>query len=141
MTVLENGDVATGPLRNATQTDYVVLSGNGALTWEPTFTFHGFRYVRVEGWPTDDTPLDKDAVTAIVVHSDMQETGQFKCSHALLNKLTQNVRWSSKSCFFFSFFLSYFLTFWSWGDCPSSTFTADAGMTSEDDGDSLLSYD
>ncbi|KAI1491091.1 extracellular glycosyl hydrolase family 78 protein [Biscogniauxia mediterranea] len=97
--VLENGDVATGPLRNATQTDYVVLSGNGALTWEPTFTFHGFRYVRVEGWPTDDTPLDKDAVTAIVVHSDMQETGQFKCSHALLNKLTQNVRWSMKGNF------------------------------------------
>ncbi|KAI5918074.1 extracellular glycosyl hydrolase family 78 protein [Camillea tinctor] len=97
--VLENGDVATRPLRDATQTDYVILSGNGTLTWEPTFTYHGFRYVRVEGWPTDDTPLDKDSVTAIVVHSDMQETGQFECSEALLNKLTQNVRWSMKGNF------------------------------------------
>ncbi|KAI1505911.1 extracellular glycosyl hydrolase family 78 protein [Biscogniauxia marginata] len=97
--VLENGDVATRPLRNATQTDYVTLSENGTLSWEPSFTYHGFRYARVEGWPADYTPLDKNAVTAIVVHSDMQETGLFECSHPLLNKLTQNVRWSMKGNF------------------------------------------
>ncbi|ORY63457.1 extracellular glycosyl hydrolase family 78 protein [Pseudomassariella vexata] len=97
--VLENGEVATRPLRNATQTDTLTLAGKGVQTWEPAFTYHGFRYVQVDGWPTDSTPLDNNAVTAIVVHSDMQETGSFECSNALLNKLHQNVRWSMKGNF------------------------------------------
>ncbi|CAJ2507101.1 Uu.00g082870.m01.CDS01 [Anthostomella pinea] len=92
--VLEHGEVATRPLRTATQTDTLVLSGEGFQTWEPTFTYHGFRYVMVENWPTDQTPLDKDFVKAIVVHSDMEETGQFLSSNGLLNKLVENVKWS-----------------------------------------------
>ncbi|KAI0471696.1 extracellular glycosyl hydrolase family 78 protein [Xylariaceae sp. FL0804] len=97
--VLENGEVATRPLRTATQTDYLSLLWlGGFLTWEPKFTFHGFRYVMIEDWPTD-TPLNENAVTAIVVHSDMEQTGEFECSHGLLNKLIQNVRWSMKGNF------------------------------------------
>ncbi|KAI0158034.1 glycoside hydrolase family 78 protein [Hypoxylon sp. FL1284] len=97
--VLENGELATRPLRTATQTDHLILSGQGVQTWEPTFTYHGFRYVQVENWPTDDTPLDENAVTAVVIHTDMEETGSFECSDPLINKLHMNVRWSMKGNF------------------------------------------
>ncbi|KAI0411228.1 extracellular glycosyl hydrolase family 78 protein [Xylaria grammica] len=97
--VLENGEIATAPLRSAKQTDYLVLSGNRTQTWEPTFTYHGFRYVQVDNWPVEQTPLDKRAVKAIVVHSDMQRTGEFTTSDSLLNKLVQNVLWSLKGNF------------------------------------------
>ncbi|KAI8623914.1 glycoside hydrolase family 78 protein [Xylariaceae sp. FL1651] len=97
--VLENGEIATAPLRTAKQTDHLILSGNGELIWEPTFTYHGFRFVQVDGWPVEQTPLDKNAVQAIVVHSDMQRTGEFECSDPLLNKLVQNVWWSLKGNF------------------------------------------
>ncbi|KAI0904860.1 extracellular glycosyl hydrolase family 78 protein [Ustulina deusta] len=97
--VLEHGEIATAPLRSATQTDYLVLSGNGTRTWEPTFTYHGFRYVQVDNWPTEQTPLDRGSVKAIVVHSDMQRTGEFETSNSLLNKLTQNILWSLKGNF------------------------------------------
>lgn len=53
----------------------------------------------VENWPTDDTPLDENAVTAVVVHSDMEETGSFECSDPLINKLHKNVQWSMKGNF------------------------------------------
>ncbi|KAK5636780.1 hypothetical protein RRF57_012492 [Xylaria bambusicola] len=97
--VLEHGEIATAPLRTAKQTDYLVLSGNGTQTWEPTFTYHGFRYVQVDNWPTDQTPLSKDTVKAIVIHSDMQRTGEFETSNSLLNKLVQNILWSLKGNF------------------------------------------
>ncbi|KAI1481767.1 glycoside hydrolase family 78 protein [Daldinia eschscholtzii] len=96
--VLEGGEIATRPLRNAKQTDLLTLSGQHQV-WEPTFTYHGFRYVMVDGWPEDDTPLNSDSVTAVVVHSDMEKTGFFESSDPLINKLHQNVRWSMKSNF------------------------------------------
>ncbi|OTB00188.1 glycoside hydrolase family 78 protein [Hypoxylon sp. CI-4A] len=96
--VLENGEVATRPLRDATQTDRFVLSGKGTQVWEPTFTYHGFRYVEVDGWP-DDTPLDENAITAIVVHSDMEPLGAFECSNKLINRLAQNIQWSMRGNF------------------------------------------
>ena len=52
--------------------------------WEPQFTFHGFRYVEVEGWPG---PFDPADVTAVVIHSDMERTGWFQCSDPLVNRL------------------------------------------------------
>ncbi|KAI1199227.1 extracellular glycosyl hydrolase family 78 protein [Nemania serpens] len=97
--VLENGEIATAPLRTAKQTDYLVLSGSGVQTWEPTFTYHGFRYVQVDNWPVEQTPLDNTSVRAIVVHSDMQRTGDFETSDSLLNKLVQNILWSLKGNF------------------------------------------
>ncbi|KAI0452422.1 extracellular glycosyl hydrolase family 78 protein [Xylaria acuta] len=96
--VLENGEIATGPLRSAKQTDTLILSGS-AQTWEPSFTYHGFRFVQVDNWPVEQTPLDKHAVKAIVVHSDMQRTGEFETSDSLLNKLVHNVLWSLKGNF------------------------------------------
>ena len=96
--VLENGEVATRPLRNASATDTLILAGTGPVTWEPTFTFHGFRYVQITGWP-ESTPLDSRSIRAVVVHSDMERTGHFQCSHPLLTQFEENVVWSMKGNF------------------------------------------
>ncbi|KAH7010321.1 bacterial alpha-L-rhamnosidase-domain-containing protein [Ilyonectria destructans] len=96
--VLQEGELALGPLRTAKATDSLILHGNGTQTWEPHFTFHGFRYAQVDGWP-DDTPITDDSITAIVIHSDMEQTGWFECSNHLLNKFHSNVRWSMKGNF------------------------------------------
>ena len=97
--VLEkNGELSTRPLRDAMARDSIVLSGKGPLTWEPKFTYHGFRFAQVSGWPKT-TPLDKNAITAIVVHTDMEETGWWESSNELLNKFHSNVRWSMKGNF------------------------------------------
>ncbi|KAF2112991.1 alfa-L-rhamnosidase [Lophiotrema nucula] len=96
--VMENGEVATRPLRSAKARDTILLSGNGTLTWEPKFTYHGFRYVQVTGWP-NSTTLGGDSITAIVVHSDMERTGYFESSHETLNRFHENVVWSMKGNF------------------------------------------
>ncbi|KAK1138750.1 hypothetical protein N8T08_002015 [Aspergillus melleus] len=96
--VMEDGEVATRPLRVAKATDHLILSGK-VQEWEPSFTFHGFRYVEVDGWPTDTTPIDEDSITAIVVHTDMERTGHFECSNPLINKLHQNIVWGMRGNF------------------------------------------
>jgi alpha-L-rhamnosidase len=75
------------------------LSGDGIETWEPSFTYHGFRYVQVNGWPISSTELSAKSITGIVVHSDLRESGSFESSHVMLNKLHKNVKWSMKSNF------------------------------------------
>lgn len=83
-------------LRTAKATDSYTLRGGDPETWEPAFTFHGFRYVDVEGWPGDLDPAD---ITAIVVHSDMQRTGWLETSNQLLSRLHENVVWSMRGNF------------------------------------------
>ncbi|MFZ6029248.1 MAG: family 78 glycoside hydrolase catalytic domain [Chloroflexota bacterium] len=95
--VLEDGELGVRPLRTAQQTDRYTLKGGGPETWEPKFTYHGFRYVEVEGWP--GTPNLKD-FSAIVCHSDMARTGWFSCSDPLINQLHQNIVWSTRGNFF-----------------------------------------
>jgi alpha-L-rhamnosidase len=87
--VLENGELGTRPLRTAEATDNYILSGHDDV-FEPTMTFHGFRYAQVDGWPG---PLSPGSVEAVVVHSDLHRIGQFECSNALLNQLHRNVVW------------------------------------------------
>jgi alpha-L-rhamnosidase len=93
--VLENDELGTRPLRSAKATDRFILSG-GDDVFEPTFTFHGFRYVEVDGWPGE---LSSDALTAVVVHSELQRTGEFECSNELLNQLHRNVVWGTRGNF------------------------------------------
>ncbi|KAL6245728.1 hypothetical protein RBB50_007727 [Rhinocladiella similis] len=97
--VLENGELGTRALRSAKATDSVVLSQRQPTTWCPKFTFHGFRYVQLDGWPSHDATPDYSDVTALVLHSDMKRTGWFCCSDPLVNKLHQNVLWSMKGNF------------------------------------------
>lgn len=94
--VLENGELCTRPLRLAAATDRYVLKGGGPESWEPRFTFHGFRYAEVDGWPGE---IGKDSVYAVVCHSDMERTGWFECSEPLVNRLHENVVWSMRGNF------------------------------------------
>jgi len=94
--VLEHGELCVRPLRLAKATDRYTLRGDGIETWEPRFTFHGFRYAEVEGWPGT---LRTDDIRAVVCHSDMERTGWFECSDPLLNRLHENVVWSMRGNF------------------------------------------
>ncbi|WP_432505549.1 alpha-L-rhamnosidase [Kineococcus arenarius] len=100
--VLEHGELGTRPLRTAQATDRFTLSG-GEDSFEPTFTFHGFRYAQVDGWPGDDgttVPADlAGALEAVVVHSQLRRTGEFECSDETLNQLHRNVVWSTRGNF------------------------------------------
>jgi alpha-L-rhamnosidase len=94
--VLEHGELGTRPLRFAEATDRYTLKGSGTETWEPRFTFHGFRYVEVNDWPGE---LNLQDLSAVVLHSDMERTGWFECSDPLLNQLHQNVVWGMRGNF------------------------------------------
>ncbi|WP_338693931.1 family 78 glycoside hydrolase catalytic domain [Streptomyces sp. Q6] len=94
--VLQDGELATRPLREAVSIDTLVLDGTGPLTWEPRFTLHGFRYAEISGWPGELTGQD---VTARVYHTDMRRTGWFECSDDLINRLHENVVWSMRGNF------------------------------------------
>jgi alpha-L-rhamnosidase len=90
------GNFYTANLRSAKARIEYVLKGGGVETFEPHFTFQGFRYVRIEEYPGE--PSMKD-FTAVVIHSDMESTGSFTCSHPLLNALAHNILWSLKGNF------------------------------------------
>ena len=94
--VLEHGELGTRPLKAARATDVVVLDGRGSRTWEPRFTFHGFRYAEVTGWPGELTP---DALEAVVVHTDLRRTGTFTCSDPDVARLHENVVWGMRGNF------------------------------------------
>ena len=80
---VEHGEIGVRPLRGAQATDEFILSG-GDDRFEPTFTFHGFRYAEVTGWPGE---LDPRAVVAEVLHSQMERTGTFAASDPLVDRL------------------------------------------------------
>nr|WP_241740182.1 MULTISPECIES: alpha-L-rhamnosidase [Microbacterium] len=94
--ILDAGELATGPLRTAAATDRFVLAGDGIEQFEPVGTFHGFRYAELSGWPGE---FDPASVTAQVMHTDLRRTGWFDSSHALLNRLHENVVWSMRGNF------------------------------------------
>ncbi len=94
--VLEEGEVATRPLRGAAAVDRYTLRGGGLEEWEPSFTYHGFRYVDLEGWPG---VVQSQDIRAVVVHTDMARSGWFECSEPLLNRLHENVVWTMRGNF------------------------------------------
>lgn len=94
--VLEKGELGTRPLRKAEATDRYTLRGDGVESWEPRFTFHGFRYAEVTGWAGELRP---EQISAVVIHSDLERTGWFECSDPLLNQLHRNVVWGMRGNF------------------------------------------
>ncbi|QHI68721.1 alpha-L-rhamnosidase [Tichowtungia aerotolerans] len=86
----ENGTVYTDNLRAARATDVYIAKGGGEEIWTPRFTYHGFRYVQVEGLP-DDLPID--TVTGMVWMSGLKETASFECSNGKVNQLFRNIQW------------------------------------------------
>jgi len=90
----EDGDLSTIDLRSADATDTYVARGDDAETYEPRFTYHGFRYAQVTGYPSE---LDPDDVTGKVVHTAMERRGEFACSNEDLNQLQHNAVWGLRS--------------------------------------------
>ncbi len=93
--VLEHGELGIRPLRTAKATDRYILSG-GADEFEPTFTFHGFRYAEITGWPGE---VAADAVSAIAIGSDLDRIGTFHSSDPELNQFHENVVWGMRGNF------------------------------------------
>lgn len=90
------GEFYTENLRSARcQIDYTA-GGTGDEVYEPRFTFMGFRYLEVKGFPGT---LTADNITGIVVHSDMPVTGGYESSNALLNQLQHNIQWGQRGNF------------------------------------------
>ncbi len=82
---------------NKDQTDVYVLAGDpDGETWEPLFTFHGFRYARLSGFADDVRAQD---FVAVVTSSDIPVIGRFETSDARLNRLHANVLWSQRANF------------------------------------------
>jgi alpha-L-rhamnosidase len=80
---------------NKEQTDVYIAAG-GADEWEPEFTYHGFRYARVSGLGMQLRPID---IVAVVIASDIAQTGSFAASDPRLDRLHQNVVWSQRGNF------------------------------------------
>jgi len=90
------GNFYTENLRTARSQDVYILKGGGEETFEPQFTWQGFRYIKVEGYPGD---LKPENFTAIALYSDMAPTGSFSCSNVLINQLQHNIQWGQKGNF------------------------------------------
>ncbi len=88
-----DGTLYTANLRGAPSIDTYVCKGGGMETWQPKFTFHGFRYVELTGVPVKP-PLD--AVTGIVIGSDTPKAGSFSCSDPRINQLQSNIEWGQR---------------------------------------------
>ena len=92
-----DGRLMTENLRKARATDHYVLRGDPqGETYEPRFTFHGFQYVEVTGYPGQP---DKDAITGIVLHSDTPLASDFECSDPMANRLFKNIVWTQRANF------------------------------------------
>lgn len=92
----KEGNFYTRNLRTAKQQIVYHLRGAGPETYEPVFTFQGFRYVRVEG---NKELIQTDQIEAVVMHTDMPQTGRFETSNKLLNQLQHNILWGQKGNF------------------------------------------
>jgi len=92
----KQGNFYTENLRNAQATLKYTLKGGAAETFEPHFTFMGFRYVAIDGYPGE---LTTDRLTGVVVHSDMTPAGEFDTSNPFINQLQHNILWGQKGNF------------------------------------------
>ncbi|WP_169512941.1 alpha-L-rhamnosidase [Actinopolymorpha alba] len=90
------GDLYLENLRRVEATDVYVAGGAPVETYEPTFTFHGFRYVRIEGYLGT---LTMDDITGLVMHSDLPWTGSFSCDDDQINQLAANISWGQRGNF------------------------------------------
>jgi alpha-L-rhamnosidase len=97
--VLEGGELCTAPLRGAAATDRFTLRGDGVETWEPRFTFHGFRYAEIEARGFSAGAPGPDVIAAVACHSDMERTGWFSCSDERITRLHANIVWGMRGNF------------------------------------------
>ncbi|RNL52153.1 glycoside hydrolase family 78 protein [Pedobacter jejuensis] len=92
----KEGNFYTTNLRSAKQQNQYILKGTGEQTFEPHFSFQGFRYVKVDGYPG---LISLENFTAVAIYSDMKPTGKFTSSNPLINQLQHNIEWGQKGNF------------------------------------------
>jgi alpha-L-rhamnosidase len=85
-----SGELFMDNIRGAKVTDIYTLKGEGVEVYEPRFTYHGFRFVEITGYPGVPTV---DDFLGCEVHDDMKPTGSFTCSKDILNKIYSAIRW------------------------------------------------
>ena len=90
----KDGNFYKGNYRSAKNILTFVLSGEED-SFKPTYSFQGFRYIRLDEFP--EIPIDLDSFRAIAVHSDMRRTGRFVCGDEKINQLYHNIIWGQKS--------------------------------------------
>jgi alpha-L-rhamnosidase len=92
-----DGRLMTENLRKARATDFYVLRGDpNGESYVPRFTFHGFQYVELTGYPGKP---DLDAITGIVLHSATPLASDFECSDLMVNRLFKNIVWTQRANF------------------------------------------
>lgn len=91
-----DGTLYTANLRTAKATDYYTFGKDGTITYTPTFTQHGFRYIEITGVPSAPSTAD---VTGIVWGSDLRSTGTISTSDGMLNQLASNISWGQRGNF------------------------------------------
>ncbi|MBX7258782.1 MAG: glycoside hydrolase family 78 protein [Candidatus Hydrogenedentes bacterium] len=92
-----DGTLYTDNYQGAKCTDVYTLKGDGTEVWEPAFTYRGFRYAEVTGYP--GTP-DKNALVMRVMHTAVPPIGDFRCSEDIVNRVQQNILWGTRSNFY-----------------------------------------
>jgi len=122
----KNNDVIMSTKNKGFQTDHYILKGSSTEKWEPRFTYHGFRYVKIDISPS----IEIVDIKGIVVSSSFEEVGAFSCSDDSLNQLQKCFQWS---------YISNFVGIPT--DCPhreKAGWTADAHLVTES---GLFNYD
>jgi alpha-L-rhamnosidase len=92
----KKGNFYIDNLRAAKAQDIYILKGDGEETFEPHFTWHGFQFIKIEGYPGE---LKPENFTAVALYSDMAPTGTFTSSNVLVNQLQHNIQWGQKGNF------------------------------------------
>lgn len=92
----KKGNFYTDNLRAARCTDTWILKGKGEEHFEPHFTFHGFRYAKIDGYPGE---LKPENISAVALYSDMRPAGSFTSSDPLINQLQHNIQWGQRGNF------------------------------------------
>ncbi|WP_027204811.1 alpha-L-rhamnosidase [Butyrivibrio fibrisolvens] len=95
--VLQKGNFYRDNYRSA-RSRFVYTSDGRKETVHPRFTFFGYRYIRIQGWP-EDNELTLDKVRSNVLYSDMERTGYIETSNPKINRLYENCIWGQKSNF------------------------------------------
>jgi alpha-L-rhamnosidase len=79
---------------NVVQTDKYTCRGDGVEVWEPRFTYHGFRYLEMTGFPGKPA---LDNIEGVFVHTSVKKTGEFISSDSMINKLHKTALWTELS--------------------------------------------
>jgi alpha-L-rhamnosidase len=89
-TLTPGGELDTANLRLAKQTDIYITKGEGPEEWHPQFSYHGFRYVELTGYPGKP---DLNTITGKVIYDNLRRTGNFSCSNDIINKIYNAAYW------------------------------------------------